>query len=80
MSNDVETLPFEKAYQELEGAVQRLEEGHLTLEEAISTYERGIHLAQRCGDALDAAELQVQKLTLVEDQQRLGMFFEEEGE
>ena len=80
MSHDVETLSFEKAYQELEATVQKLEEGNLTLEEAISTYERGIHLAQRCGDALDAAELQVQKLTLVEDQQQLGMFFEEEGE
>ena len=80
MSDDVETLSFEKAYQELEVTVQKLEEGNLTLEEAISFYERGVHLAQRCGDALDAAELQVQKLTLVEDQQQLGMFFEEEGE
>jgi exodeoxyribonuclease VII small subunit len=80
MSDDVETLSFENAYQELEVTVQKLEEGNLTLEEAISTYERGIHLAQRCGDALDAAELQVQELTLVEDQQQLGMFFEEEGE
>jgi exodeoxyribonuclease VII small subunit len=80
MSNDVETLSFEKAYQELESTVQKLEEGNMTLEEAISTYERGIHLAQRCGDALDTAELQVQKLTLVNDQQQLGMFFEEEAE
>jgi exodeoxyribonuclease VII small subunit len=80
MTDDVETLSFEKAYQELEVTVQKLEEGNLTLEEAISTYERGIHLAKRCGDALDAAELQVQKLTLVEDQQQLGMFFEEEGD
>lgn len=80
MTDDVEALPFEKAYQELEATVQKLEEGNLTLEEAISTYERGIHLAQRCGDALDAAELQVQELTLVDDQQQLGMFFEEEGE
>ena len=80
MTDDVETLSFEKAYQELEATVQKLEEGNLTLEEAISTYERGIHLAQRCGDALDAAELQVQEVTLVDDQQQLGMFFEEEGE
>jgi exodeoxyribonuclease VII small subunit len=80
MTDDVETLSFEKAYQELEATVQKLEEGNLTLEDAISTYERGIHLAQRCGDALDAAELQVQKLSLVDDQQQLGMFFEEEGE
>jgi exodeoxyribonuclease VII small subunit len=80
MTDDVETLSFEKAYQELEATVQKLEEGNLTLEEAISTYERGIHLAQHCGDALDAAELQVQELTLVDDQQQLGMFFEEEVE
>jgi exodeoxyribonuclease VII small subunit len=80
MTDDIETLSFEKAYQELEATVHKLEEGDLTLEEAISTYERGIHLAQRCGDALDAAELQVQNLTLVDDQQQLGMFFEEEGE
>jgi exodeoxyribonuclease VII small subunit len=80
MSDDVGSLSFEKAYQELEGAVQKLEEGNLTLEEAISTYERGMHLAQRCGDALDAAELQVQRLSLVDDQQQPGMFFEEEGD
>lgn len=79
MSDDVQTLSFEKAYQELEATVQKLEEGNLTLEEAISFYERGIHLARRCSSALDAAELQVQKLTLVDDQQQLGMFFEEEG-
>jgi exodeoxyribonuclease VII small subunit len=78
MGDDVQTLSFEKAYQELEATVQKLEEGNLTLEEAISIYERGIHLARRCSAALDAAELQVQKLTLVDDQQQLGMFFEEE--
>ena len=80
MGDDTQNLSFEKAYHELEGTVQRLEEGNLTLEEAIALYERGIHLARRCGDTLDAAELQVQKLTLVDDQQQLGMFFEEEAE
>ncbi len=79
MSDDIETLSFETAFQELEATVQKLEEGNLTLEEAISIYERGIRLARRCGAALDAAELQVQKLALVDDQQQLGMFFEEEG-
>jgi exodeoxyribonuclease VII small subunit len=78
MSDDVAALSFEKAYQQLEATVQKLEEGNLTLEEAISTYERGIRLAQRCGATLDAAELQVQELALVDDQQQLGMFFEEE--
>ena len=36
MTDDVETLSFEKAYQELEATVQKLEEGNLTLEEATS--------------------------------------------
>jgi exodeoxyribonuclease VII small subunit len=80
MSDDTHKLSFEKAYHELEGTVQRLEEGNLTLEEAVALYERGIHLARRCGDTLDAAELQVQKLTLVDDQQQLGMFFDQDAD
>jgi exodeoxyribonuclease VII small subunit len=80
MNNDVEKLTFEESFDELEATVQRLEEGELTLEEAIALYERGMRLARRCSDALDAAELQVQQLTVVSDQQQLGMFFEEKAE
>ena len=77
MSNDMEKLSFEAAFGELEVTVQQLEDGELTLEEAIALYERGMRLAQRCSDALDAAELQVQRLTLANNQQQLDMFFEE---
>jgi exodeoxyribonuclease VII small subunit len=80
MSDDLDKLSFEKAFGELETTVQRLEEGDLTLDQAISLYERGMHLARRCGEALDAAELQVQELALVSSQQQLGMFFEDGGE
>jgi exodeoxyribonuclease VII small subunit len=80
MSDDFNKLSFEEALDELEASVQRLEEGELTLEEAIALYERGMHLAARCSDALDTAELQVQKLTVVGDQQQVGMFFDEEAE
>jgi exodeoxyribonuclease VII small subunit len=62
MSNDTENLSFEQALGELEATVQRLEAGDLKLEEAIALYEQGMHLARRCSDALDAAELQVQQL------------------
>jgi exodeoxyribonuclease VII small subunit len=80
MSDDIDQLSFEKAFQELEGTVQRLEGGDLTLEEAIGLYERGMRLAQRCNDALDTAELQVQQLSVISNQQQLGMFFaEDEG-
>lgn len=63
MSEEMERLTFEEAFGELEVTVQRLEAGNLTLDEAIALYERGMHLAQRCSAALDAAELQVAQLT-----------------
>jgi exodeoxyribonuclease VII small subunit len=72
----VDELSFEEAFRQLEETVRRLEQGDLTLEEAITLYERGVRLADRCGQALDAAELQIQQLNLVSDQQQLGMFFE----
>ena len=78
MSDELQTLPFEEAFEELETTVQRLEAGDLTLEEAIALYERGMGLARLCNEALDAAELQVQQLAVSSGQQQLGMFFEEE--
>ncbi len=69
MSKDIERLSFEKAFTELEDTVQRLEAGDLTLEQAIALYERGMCLAQHCNSALDAAELQVRKQAVVNDQQ-----------
>jgi exodeoxyribonuclease VII small subunit len=68
VSDEVENLSFEKAFGELEAAVQRLEAGELSLEEAITLYERGMRLARRCSDALDAADLQVQQLALGSEQ------------
>ena len=74
----VEELSFEQAFDELEETVQRLEEGDLTLDQAIALYEWGMALARRCGDTLDAAELKVQELAVVSGQQQMGMFFEQE--
>ena len=64
MSKDLENLSFEQAFEELGTTVQRLEAGDLALEEAIALYDRGMRLAQRCSDALDTAELQVQELSV----------------
>jgi exodeoxyribonuclease VII small subunit len=63
MSEALEGLTFEEAFGELEATVQRLEAGNLTLDEAITLYQRGMQLAQRCSVALDAAELQVEELS-----------------
>lgn len=53
---------FEEALEELEQAVARLEQGGLTLEEALALFERGIELAALCEKALDEAELRLEKL------------------
>ena len=41
--SDVLRLPFERAIEELESIVKRLEEGKVPLEESVAIYERGEH-------------------------------------
>jgi exodeoxyribonuclease VII small subunit len=57
-----EDLTFEDALAELEEVVAQLEGGDLPLEETLALYERGQTLAARCEEALDAAELRLERL------------------
>ena len=57
-------LPFEKAIDELESIVRRLEEGKVPLEESVAIYERGESLKARCEELLKQAEARVDKITL----------------
>ena len=52
---DVKQLSFERAIEELETIVKRLEEGKVPLEESVAIYERGELLKRRCGRAMAAA-------------------------
>ena len=61
---DVAKLPFERAIEELESIVKRLEEGKVPLEESVTIYERGEVLKKRCEDLLKQAEARVEKITL----------------
>ena len=61
---DVKRLPFERAIEELEGIVKRLEEGKVPLEESVAIYERGEALKRRCEELLAQAEARVEKITL----------------
>lgn len=63
-NSDVKTLPFERALEELESIVKRLEEGKVPLEESVSIYERGEALKARCEELLRQAEARVEKITL----------------
>ena len=61
---DVKRLSFEKAIEELESIVKRLEEGKVPLEESVAIYERGEALKRRCEELLRQAEARVEKITL----------------
>jgi exodeoxyribonuclease VII small subunit len=61
---DVKSLSFERAIEELETIVKRLEEGKVPLEESVTIYERGEALKARCEELLRQAEARVQKITL----------------
>ena len=61
---EVGQLSFERAIDELESIVRRLEDGKVPLEESVTIYERGEALKRRCEDLLRQAEARVQKITL----------------
>jgi exodeoxyribonuclease VII small subunit len=63
-SPDVNQLSFERAIEELESIVKRLEEGKVPLEESVAIYERGEALKRRCDELLRQAEARVEKITL----------------
>src|ERR1700739_3728559 len=61
---DVRKLSFERAIEELESIVTRLEGGKVPLEESVAIYERGEALKRRCEELLRQAEARVEKITL----------------
>jgi exodeoxyribonuclease VII small subunit len=54
--------PFEDLYKELEEKVALLEQGGLSLDDSLSTYEAAVALAQKCQQMLDGAELRITRL------------------
>ena len=60
---DVTKLSFERALEELESIVKRLEDGKVPLEESVTIYERGEALKRRCEELLRQAEARVDKIT-----------------
>src|SRR5687767_10849446 len=54
---------FEQSFGRLQEVVQKLSEGNLTLQEALSAFEEGMELAERCGRLLDEAELRVKQVS-----------------
>jgi len=66
---------FEKSLDELEQLVVRMEQGELSLDDSLQSFERGIALYRNCQSALDQAELKV-KLLLDPDDPAGGVPFD----
>ena len=56
------TVNFEKSLADLEQLVEDMENGDLSLEDALKHFEKGISLASNCQQALQKAEQKVQQL------------------
>ena len=61
------TLSFEEAFEQLEAAVEALQDGQMPLERALNYYEEGMKLAQHCNELLEKAELRVQQLRVTSE-------------
>lgn len=62
-AKDKKEKSFEEALNQLEKIVLELEEGELSLEEALKKFEQGIDLSRFCTQKLTQAEEKVEKLT-----------------
>ena len=56
------SFPFEESLSKLESLVERMEEGDLSLEDSLQTFEQGIKLIRECQNALNSAEQKVKLL------------------
>ncbi len=64
---DIAGMPFETALAELEGIVDQLEKGAVSLDNSIRLYERGEELKRRCDALLKNAEMRIERITLAAD-------------
>ena len=63
----MENNSFEKDMKELEEIVNSLENGNLSLEDAIATFEKGMKLSKIANEKLDKAEKKINILITSED-------------
>ena len=57
-----DTVNFEASLQKLKKIIEKLEDGDISLEESVKSFEEGIGLVKECQKQLTQAELKVKKL------------------
>ena len=60
--DEFKDLTFEQALEQLEETVRAMEAGELSLQETTALFERGMRLANYCGDLLSKAELKITQI------------------
>ncbi len=60
----MEDVTFEEALQELEAIVASLERGEISLDDAITAFERGTRLKSHCQSRLEEARMKVEHIKL----------------
>lgn len=65
--DDIKSMSFEEALDELEDIVRRLESGDIALDGAIQAYARGAALKTHCDQKLRQAEQRVSRINISDD-------------
>ena len=60
--DEFKDLTFEQALEQLEETVRAMEAGELSLNETTALFEKGMRLANFCGDVLSKAELKITQI------------------
>lgn len=71
---------FEDAMKRLEGIVERMEKGDMSLNESLKMFEEGVKLTRFCSQELHKAEKKVELLSRDAEGKLVGTPFEEEEE
>ena len=66
-NNELEKLTFEEAMKELEKLVDSLDQGDVSLDDAIATYDRGSQLKDYCQKKLHEAKMKVETIQLADN-------------
>ena len=74
---DSKEVTFKKAMERLETSVEKLDEGTLTLEEALAAFEEGVRWSKECHRFLEKAEERIEIILKKEDGRYESVPFEE---
>lgn len=58
-----QAISLEKAFEQLEDVIERLQDNEISLEDAFKEYEQGMQLLKFCSESIDRVEKQVLKIS-----------------